>query len=625
MSENILLPFPAPEPEGDTWQAAVARFPGWVDDDDVPYRPKIAVAVSADSGLVGSSDVSVPTTPGADLVQEAIDSLAEIMGQRPAKIEIDDPELLDALTALTKGEGIVVECRKNLPLLAEPMEEMAREIVKDESFVAANRIPGVTIDHLRAFAEAAGAFHEAAPWRLLDSSDIIEVGAPRPAPNVRYACILNAYGEQGLGLAEGRSLLDMGDADEEEGAARLATESLWSVTFCDPWEVPIAEHDLWLDEGLPTDPTGRIPAAVQYGPKRRIRRASPKMLAFFEGLFLALARSTEDQLDSGEWEMIVETSQGRLELSLSLPDVLAPPPPRDDELPPFNPLRSGSAMDAIRDLLNARNFESEEEMRAFLDSEIVGRKIPDPKIEGPSDEARELAIEAMDTPGRRGTALARRALKLDPDSPFAHLALALRSRDLETAIDRYRTAADVAERALGPEYFNDEVGSFWLISETRPYMEAVKGLADSLWLDDQRLEAVEHYAQLLRLNPNDNQGIRDRLAPALIAMGKDEAAETLLGEYAKDITAAHHFNHALVTFRRKGKGKTAEKRLRAALEANSYVPDLLFGELDLPEELPDGFTLGSMEEAIFYFLEAAEAWQETPGALDWLADAITTD
>lgn len=122
----------------------------------------------------------------------------------------------------------------------------------------------------------------ATPGRLLDSSDVIEVGAPRPAPNVRYACILNAYGEQGLGLAEERSLLEMGDADEEEGAARLATESLWSVTFCDPWELPIAEHDLWLDEGLPSDPTGRIPAAVQYGPKRRVRRASPKMRAFLE-------------------------------------------------------------------------------------------------------------------------------------------------------------------------------------------------------------------------------------------------------------------------------------------------------------------------------------------------------
>ena len=164
-----------------------------------------------------------------------------------------------------------------------------------------------------------------------------------------------------------------------------------------------------------------------------------------------------------------------------------------------------------------------------------------------------------------------------------------------------------------------------MISETRPYMEALKGLADALWLDGQRPEAVEHYAQLLRLNPNDNQGIRDRLAPALIAMGQDEAAETLLKEYGKDITAAHKFNRALVTFRRKGKSKTAEKRLAKALEANSHVPDLLLGDLDLPDELPAGFALGSMEEAVFYFLEAEEAWRETPGALDWLAGAVESD
>ena len=64
---------------------------------------------------------------------------------------------------------------------------------------------------------------------------------------------------------------------------------------------------------------------MQYGPKRRVRRASPKMLAFFEGLFRALAETTEEQLDPGAWETVVETSQGRLALSLSLPVLLGEP------------------------------------------------------------------------------------------------------------------------------------------------------------------------------------------------------------------------------------------------------------------------------------------------------------
>ena len=92
--------------------------------------------------------------------------------------------------------------------------------------------------------------------------------------------------------------------------------------------------------------------------------------------------------------------------------------------------------------------------------------LPDPKVEGPKDEARNLALDAMDTPGRRGMALARRALRVDPDSPTAHLALAQRARDPETAVERYREAVASAERSLGPEIFHEQVGSFWLISET---------------------------------------------------------------------------------------------------------------------------------------------------------------
>jgi tetratricopeptide (TPR) repeat protein len=397
---------------------------------------------------------------------------------------------------------------------------------------------------------------------------------------------------------------------------------MWAVTFYDPWDLPVAEHDVWLDEELATDPDGRIPTAVQLGPKRRVRRASPKMLAFFEGFFLALAETTEDELDSGRWQKTVETSQGKLRLGLSLPDILSPPAPAAKVLRPFHPLRNAAMLEGIRDLLAGQDFESEEEMRAFLENEVVGRELPPQAITGPEDEARELAIEAMDTPGRRGVALARRALKLSPDSPTAHIALALRATDPHTAVDRFREAVAVAERALGPDPFAEDVGSFWLIPETRPYMEARKGLADALWLDGQREEAVRHYSELIRLNPNDNQSIRDRLAPALIALGDDEAAEDLLSRYEEDFTAAHHFNLALATFRRYGDGQASRERLADAVAANRHVPDLLLGRLEVPYPIPDTYTLGSADEAVLHFLEAEEAWDETPGALEWLAKRV---
>jgi len=619
MARNKVLHRPAAPATGDTWQIAYMRYPGWTEDDDGFYRPRLVLAVSAATGNIGASDLVRPDDLRFELVQAAMDSLEEAAGGQPATIEVDDPELADAFENLMEGRGIDVACRDELPLLAEPIREMCRELKADEPYGSNTEVPGVTIEHLRAFAEAADCFRRAAPWCHLESSDIIEVGAPRPAPNVRFACVLSDHDQLGLGLAEDRSFLESGPDDEESVLDQIGDRSLWSVTYHDPWEVPILEHDAWLEHGLATDPDGRLPCAIQYGPKRRVRRASPKMLAFFEGLLRALAETSEDELDAGEWRKAVETSQGTLELALSLPDVVAPPAPVEDEPPLFNPLRSAAAMDSIRELLQEQDFESEEEMRAFLDRGLVGKEIPQPRIDGPKDEARDLALEAMDTPGRRGVALARRALELDPDSPIAHLALAERSSDPEIAVERYLEAVAAAERALGPEIFREGAGSFWGISETRPYMEARKGLGDALWLNGQRREAVEHYSDLLRLNPNDNQGIRDQLAPALMVLGDDKAAEKLLDRYVDDFTAASAFNRALVTFRRKGDTKAAQERLAEAFERNSHVPEFLLDRLEFPPELPGGYTLGSIDEAVFYIMAAGQAWTETPGAIGWLA------
>ncbi|MEE4272313.1 MAG: tetratricopeptide repeat protein, partial [Thermoanaerobaculales bacterium] len=425
----------------------------------------------------------------------------------------------------------------------------------------------------------------------------------------------------GLGFAERRDLIEGNPDDDQNPIDRIAKDAIWSVTFHEPWEVPIREHDLWLDHGFPTGPEATVPAAVQYGPKRRIRRASPKMLAFFEGVFRTLAETTEDEMDSGRWSKTVGTSAGALSFQLTLPDILEPPS-ESDRPRSFNPLRSGAALGEIQKLIDRQSFESEDELRDFLETEVVGKKLPAPSLESREDQALAMAIEAMDLSGRSGAAMARKALKLDPESPVAHLALAIHTRDPETAAERFRDAVAAAERALGPEIFADDVGHFWGLVETRPYMEARKGLADCLWASGDHHEAVEHYAELIRLNPNDNQGIRDHLAPAFLALGLIDEADELLEAYAEDPTASHAFNRALLAFQRSGDAETSRHMLDQAIEVNPHVPDILLGRAIMPAELPDGYTIGSFEEAVVYFLNADEAWGETAGALDWLESRV---
>lgn len=239
--------------------------------------------------------------------------------------------------------------------------------------------------------------------------------------------------------------------------------------------------------------------------------------------------------------------------------------------------------------------------------------------ETPFDAAEELMFEALECKSRsRRDALARRALKLQPDCVDAYILLAMDAPDPQAARPLLEQAVTAGERSLGPRFFREEVGSFWLLLETRPYMQAREMLASCLWQLGERREACAQYQELLRLNPNDNQGIRYLLASSLLEMEEHEALARLLATYAKDATAAWAYTALLLAFRLKGPTAANRKKLAKALEANPFVPDYLLGRKLLPQELPDLIGLGEESEAMEYVAANRTAWALTPGALDWL-------
>ncbi|MFQ5431230.1 MAG: tetratricopeptide repeat protein [Nitrospinota bacterium] len=220
-------------------------------------------------------------------------------------------------------------------------------------------------------------------------------------------------------------------------------------------------------------------------------------------------------------------------------------------------------------------------------------------------------------------ALALEALEVSRDCADAYVLLAEEEADsLEEAIDFYRQGVEAGERALGKEAFNEDAGHFWGVLETRPYMRARAGLAQGLWEAGYRDEAVEHYKDMLRLNPNDNQGIRDLLMPCLIKLGRDEDAQVLLKQYEDDIMADWSYSRALLDFRKHGDGPVANKSLKEAVERNKHVPKYLFGHKRMPRHLPEYSSFGDVNEAVHYVHENKAAWEATPGALKWLATQL---
>jgi tetratricopeptide (TPR) repeat protein len=226
--------------------------------------------------------------------------------------------------------------------------------------------------------------------------------------------------------------------------------------------------------------------------------------------------------------------------------------------------------------------------------------------------------------GRR-IAAARQALDLSPLCADAYVLLAEEAaQTAEETTELYRQGVEAGEAALGAEPFEKDVGYFWGILETRPYMRARNGLAQALWAIGRHEEAIGHYRELLRLNPNDNQGNRYLLAECLLKLDRDDEVAALLDDYSEG-SAEFEYTAALLAFRRHGDTVTARRLLRSAAKANQHVPTYLLGRKKLPRKLPSYITMGGEDEAQEYARRYGPCWSGTAAAARWLAANTSGD
>ncbi|MBP7342743.1 MAG: hypothetical protein PHG54_11125 [Smithellaceae bacterium] len=246
-------------------------------------------------------------------------------------------------------------------------------------------------------------------------------------------------------------------------------------------------------------------------------------------------------------------------------------------------------------------------------------------FQGSAEEAARLAQEVMydawETNSKsRRIKMAKRALSIDPDCADAWSLLADdAAKSLDQAIDYYEKGMNAGRRSLGEKKFKQYEGGFWGFLDTRPYMRARAGLMMCLWLAGNGDAAIGHAKDMLKLDPNDHQGIRYRLISYLAALGRyDELGTVMKGSFKNDGATEWLYARALLSFVKKGDTDASRRELQRALQVNKYVPAHLTGGKAVPQRLPDTITWGGEDEASCYASENIDAWKKVPGALDWL-------
>jgi tetratricopeptide (TPR) repeat protein len=240
-------------------------------------------------------------------------------------------------------------------------------------------------------------------------------------------------------------------------------------------------------------------------------------------------------------------------------------------------------------------------------------------------EAQELMWNAMDVINggdeQKAAKLCHKALGIYPDCVDAMTMLAeIKCERINDYVDDMRKAVEAGRRDLGPKCFEEDKGHFWGLIETRPFMRAMAQLAHALrdWGASGRIdEAIEVFEEMLALNPNDNQGVRDPLVGGYLARKRYDDARGLLTRYKEDCFAVHFWAQVLLAYATQSEAAAA-KALKKAREVNQHVEVYLTGRKPRPRTRPGYYSLGDENEALYCADTLWEAWKAHREAKWWL-------
>ena len=284
-----------PQRSHEVWQGGLMRMPTWIDHPTdpagAPYRPTGAVWVSVRTGLV---HVALPPE-GADASPEfALAALLEFgikhakgLEGRPGRIEVRDQALREPLAQTLERLSTAVVVVDELPAVRDILTQFESHASGGRRFPGLLDAPGISVERLRAFAEAAAAFYDARIWDHLANEDLIVIEAEGAPRRRRHVSVLGQGGQLfGLSFFESRAafarVLNRADSGRYPDHAD-------GVTFGSIDELPFADVDAWLDDELPVAGPRAYPLAADIHRDGTIRRPDARELTYAETLLRALA------------------------------------------------------------------------------------------------------------------------------------------------------------------------------------------------------------------------------------------------------------------------------------------------------------------------------------------------
>ncbi len=274
-----------------------------------------------------------------------------------------------------------------------------------------------------------------------------------------------------------------------------------------------------------------------------------------------------------------------------------------------------------------QEFMTEYNSRPFSQRYGIGYKPDEPD----ADDYVTMAEQASSPQERRK--YLQKALALDPENLDAMTGLAMTSTTVvEELLSNMEEVVKKGTAFMERDgYLPDDVGHFWGILETRPYMRALSEYSQLLLSAGMFRRSAGVMEEMLRLCPEDNIGIRAMLISVYAGLEEKDKALRLYNTYhemggydADEIMADSQMVLPLVAlFYKLGEWKEAERFLKALGDMNKGTMTFFRKGAANPESAmetsssPYGLVYGSIDELTWMFSHSTFLYCPLAGFFPW--------
>lgn len=225
--------------------------------------------------------------------------------------------------------------------------------------------------------------------------------------------------------------------------------------------------------------------------------------------------------------------------------------------------------------MEGKEFENEEQINKFMDKFIRN-------YNQHSKENREMdAYDFLEQAENADTAneaikYAKKALKLDPYCLDAELVIAqAKAESIDVFVKDVKKIIQKGEEQLKETgiQMEEEVGNFYGILETRPYMRIRKEYLDLLLEQGRFRSAMGEAEEMIRLSENDNLGVRYSLMALYCYFEDEKKAMELFHKYQED--SAFILLPLIALYYKMDDIKKMQKYIRKLMNRNSDLQEAL--------------------------------------------------